>query len=135
MKRLAATLVLAVLPYTASANDFVTGRRLLQWLETNELITARGNRGTADEGFDAGMGSGYIAGIHDTVAGTVLCLPRGTPVRRLIELSVQWLRAHPDRLTESADVLVVEATRAVYPCTKPNSYFNRGDDPHHTEGS
>lgn len=115
------TIAAAILALAGSAHaEFWHGARLMEMLDADAAITARGNRpANADEAFDAGIGAGYIIGIHDTHFGVTVCTPRGIAGRTVVEIVRAHLRDQsPRRLASTeADRLVLEALRAEYPCT------------------
>lgn len=79
---------------------------------------------TADS-FDAGMCFGFILGTHSGyfIARTgsqqklVFCIPSGVTNLQTVKIVVKYLNNHPEELHQSADVLVIEAMTAAFPCT------------------
>jgi hypothetical protein len=101
---------------TASA-DFWNGRKLLGYLEMDETITARGNRATPEEGFNSGLGVGYVVGIYDVINNSAACAPPSTTVAQLVTVVYAHLRTLTARqLDESADILVADGLRRAFPC-------------------
>lgn len=117
--------VLVALPLVGSA-EFWTGNTLKRHLDTDAAITARGNRGSMDEAFDAGGAFGFVIGVHDVWVGVSVCTPTGVTAGQLLEIVRLYLRAVPHRLHENAEVLVKEALVRAFPCPqRPQSNPSR----------
>jgi Rap1a immunity proteins len=46
------------------------------------------------------------------------CLPDGTGSEQAIRIVVKYLNSHPEKLHKDAHILVVEALREAFPCSK-----------------
>ena len=101
---------------TSAQPEFWSGNQLKQHLDTDAAITARGNRGSMDEAFDAGGAFGFVIGVHDVWVGVSVCTPTGVTAGQLLEIVRLYLRAVPHRLHENAEVLVKEALVRAFPC-------------------
>lgn len=101
---------------TSAQPEFWSGNQLKQHLDTDAAITARGNRGTLDNAYDAGASLGFIIGVHDALYSVTICSPQGATAGQLVDIVRLYLRAVPHRLHENADRLVREALERVFPC-------------------
>jgi hypothetical protein len=45
-----------------------------------------------------------------------ICVPQGTPLQRSVELTEEWIRAHPEEKTMPAASVVKRGLTAAYPC-------------------
>ena len=59
--------------------------------------------------------AGYIGGVIDT-SHALFCFPPEVTKREIINITIVYLRDHPDKLGLYAPNLVIHAMRAVFPC-------------------
>lgn len=100
----------SVLPAQATG-EFMTGRTLKIGLEgwvskdSDELV-----RDSA--------AFGYVIGVHDALSGTLICSGDDVTQGLVVQAVLQYMRAHPESLGNSADTVVVAALKGVWPCRK-----------------
>ena len=117
MKRLA-SLVLALAvsaafaaPPAHATGEFMTARTLKVGLEgwmskdSDEIVR------------DAAA-FGYVIGVHDSMSGTLVCSGDDVTQGLVVQVVLQYMRAHPESLGNSADTVVVAALKGVWPCRK-----------------
>ena len=118
---LRASLLLLLVPLTATAQgqtarrpDAKSGHELLQVC------------GTDNRDSDFWFCQGYLTGLHQTtitfatlgLIKPAYCPPAGFTNRALRNVVVSYLRAYPDELHKSAEVLTLTALSTAYPCPK-----------------
>ena len=108
MRILALALLLSALAAPAHA-QFLTGKLLQEYLDEAQAGTSFAKRAIA---------IGYVAGIHDAVSGRKICAEATFTAEQSMEIVDRYLRAHPERLAESAAVLVIQALSESFPCRK-----------------
>jgi hypothetical protein len=59
--------------------------------------------------------AGYIGGVIDT-SHTLFCFPPEVTKREIINITIVYLRDHPDKLGLFAPNLIIMAMRATFPC-------------------
>ena len=59
--------------------------------------------------------AGYIGGVIDT-SHTLFCIPPDATKRQVINITIMYLRDHPEQLGLFAPSLVIKATQAAFPC-------------------
>lgn len=60
---------------------------------------------------------GYVLGVADAMTGILVCSPRATN-KELTSVVLAYLFSNSDKLEKNADVLVVSALSAKWPCEK-----------------
>jgi len=111
MKR-ALLLIGMLLAFDVEAEGFDTGNDLLRYCSKH-----------VTNPFYNGLCSGYTIAIADvmvidSVAGFRACFPATVTRGRLLEVSMQYLRAHPEQLHYTAVCLVAAALSEAFPCKK-----------------
>lgn len=104
MKKFIAASVIVLASVSAHA-EFVTGNKLLAWLESSEET-------------DAAIGMGYVTGVFDTLSGVVVCAPTDVSVRQIVDMTKRALLVVPEARNKSADQFVSAAMKAKWPCRK-----------------
>ena len=59
--------------------------------------------------------AGYIGGVVDT-SHAMFCFPPEVTKRQIINITIMYLRDHPENLELFAPSLVIKAMRAAFPC-------------------
>jgi len=59
--------------------------------------------------------AGYIGGVIDT-SHAMFCFPPDATKRQIINITIMYLRDHPEKLGLYAPSLVINAMRAAFPC-------------------
>jgi hypothetical protein len=112
----------AVAPAPASAG-FYSGDDLLK------VCTA--DRKSPDYLDNSYQCAAYVAGAVDAfnttraALGLKSCLPADVTIKRLKDVTVGYLNAHPEETTRSASTLVFAATRKAWPCKSANTRRKR----------
>lgn len=99
MKRLIATVTL--LMASAAHAEFLSGNDLSKWLGDEKLAPAA---------------TGYIIGAADTLHGIIHCRPQSVTAQQVIEIVRKNIQLYPERLHLSADSVVTEALKQLWPC-------------------
>ena len=83
---------------------YVSGSDLLGWCES--------------DGFANGFCYGYATAITEVLVGSNdgICLPQRIGRERLVEVIVDYVRAHPQDSSELAYALVMRSFREAWPC-------------------
>lgn len=102
MKKLITILLFA--PAMAHA-EFWTGNRLYERLTSNEVI-------------ERSQSLGYVMGVYDVAVHVIFCPGSETNITagQIRDMVTNWLGNNPHRRNESAEKLVTEAFRQVWPC-------------------
>lgn len=85
-----------------------TGNDLMQW----------GANGPNGSGFIDGVYMGYISGVADTSNGILFCAPIGVTNGQNVAVVTKFLKANPEKWTEQAASLIVQALSKAYPACK-----------------
>jgi hypothetical protein len=107
----------------AFAGSFYTGNELAEWMREYE----RFERG--DTGGDLAAARSYmtfVAGVHDTADGIVVCSPVTTTVGQVSAITTKFMRANPERWNSPANVLVLEALATAFPCQATKGAKRKG---------
>jgi hypothetical protein len=80
---------------------FVTGNQLLSWCSTDATEPACAS---------------YVLGVADSIINQMACIPRGVVGAQLVDITVAWLRAHPQIRHEGAQSMVATAIATAFPC-------------------
>ena len=110
MRKLLVTLLF--IPVTANA-EFWTGNRLYERLTSTDVS-------------ERVQALGYVMGVYDVAVHVLFCPPgseTNITAGQIRDMSTNWLANNPHRRNESAEKLVTEALRQVWPCKNRN---NRG---------
>ncbi|MCA6330351.1 MAG: hypothetical protein IM649_13695 [Phenylobacterium sp.] len=59
---------------------------------------------------------GYVIGVHDALSGSVVCSGEDVTQGMVVQAVLRFMRERPDTLDKSADVVVAEALKRVWPC-------------------
>ena len=102
MKKLLATLLF--LPSMVCA-EFWTGNKLYERLTSSDVT-------------DRVQAMGYVMGVYDVAVHALFCPGNETniTVGQVQDMARNWLANNPHRRNESAEKLVTEAFRQVWPC-------------------
>lgn len=101
--------VLLFFPAMAHA-EFWTGNKLYERLTSSDVT-------------DRVQAMGYVMGVYDVAVHALFCPgPEGNiTVGQVQDMAKNWLANNPHRRNESAEKLVTEAFRQVWPCRNRNS--------------
>ena len=101
--------VLLFVPAMAHA-EFWTGNKLYERLTSSDVT-------------DRVQAMGYVMGVYDVAVHALFCPgPEGNiTVGQIQDMAKNWLANNPHRRNESAEKLVTEAFRQVWPCRNRNS--------------
>ena len=104
---------LALVPVTAHAEYFETGRDLYQKCHA---------AGTASQVFCFG----FIIGIADVMEdnpldGRSACIPKDATIQQVADVVIHFLDENPDIRDFTGESLAVQALSEKYPCAKPKS--------------
>lgn len=131
----ASFLCLLMIPGLSHAD--LTGKDILEDCQVKlKVQDAKSENMPSSEAFQAGACTGYIKGIDDMeiiyasiIAGpsasekevkkySLYCLPMGTTNNQMANIIVKYVKDHPDEMNTDANVVVVKAFRAAFPCPK-----------------
>ena len=69
--------------------------------------------------FKAGFCHGMVRAVAEIAAAADLaCFPDGSLHGQTLQVVVQYVEAHPERMQDSFTALALEALRAIWPCAK-----------------
>ena len=121
MRLVAALFVIAIAsPCGAQAPDFQTGLGLLRacetWLNHIQRVPPEGD--SRDAVFCAAFVRGIAFGVKVTSHDprSVVCMPEKIGTEQSARVIVTWLKANPQRLHESMELLAGEALYSAFPC-------------------
>jgi ABC-type proline/glycine betaine transport system substrate-binding protein len=63
-----------------------------------------------------GVAFGYVLGVHDTLAGSVICSGDNVTQGQVIDVVLKFMRQNPEILDRSADQVVAAALKSAWPC-------------------
>ena len=126
MKKLTLLIAVAslfmVFPTIAAGIHFSDGNHLQE--VCNEAIKLFDSTGNADV-FTAGTCLGYLRATNDMYeimakdSKRTICIPPEISGKQLTRIVVKYLREHPERLQDIASLLVFEAFKESFPCSRP----------------
>ena len=87
--------------------EFFTGNQLLTLLRSNEM-------------WDRMQGLGYIQGVFDANMSIVICPPAGVTAGQVNDMIKNYLENTPATRNRSADRLIQDALKSVWPCQNRN---------------
>ena len=90
--------------------DFVSGSQLFEYLQGE--INGNGD-------FNAGVGSGYVIGVVDTLNRITFCVPlggSGATIGQINHVVYNYMQQHPQQWNKPAGVVVADALRNSWPC-------------------
>ncbi|MSQ73198.1 MAG: hypothetical protein EXR27_18220 [Betaproteobacteria bacterium] len=85
----------------------------------DELLFARESEKAALDqvSYRSGRINGYFIGVHDALEGLGLfCPPPTEGIPAMSAVVFKYIEANPARLTQPANVVIVEALKAAFPC-------------------
>lgn len=94
---------------------FVDGTHLANSLAAERRVT--NGTGSEQDAVDSAFANGYILGVIDTKARTVLCIPSGVKSDQLFAIVDKYVTQHPQLWNKSAEFLVLSALWDAFPCT------------------
>jgi len=97
-------LLAAVLLVPSMANaEFLTGNKLLEHMIDKEIMSRM-------------FALGYVAGVSDAHQGVISCPPPNVTNGQVNDVIKSYLETNPSQRHRSADVLIYEALKRVWPC-------------------
>jgi hypothetical protein len=75
---------------------------------------------TKFEAFDLGYCLGLVEGVYDNTSGQDFCPPDGVKTEHVLEVTVGFIRAHPELQEKVGADIVRWALSEVYPCPTKN---------------
>lgn len=106
--------VLIAFIITVNANSvfagFTNGNELYQWLQESENPNG--------SSFKSGLYSGYVGGVVDTGDGILFCTTSGVTRGQNSAVVAKYLKNNPEKWSQSADTLVIDAMKQAFPCKK-----------------
>ena len=109
MKKFLIALIIAVNANYVFAG-FTNGNELYQWLE--EYEKPKGSN------FESGLYGGYVAGVVDAGNGILFCTTSGVNRGQNLAVIAKYLKNNPEKWSQSADVLLINAMKQAFPCKK-----------------
>lgn len=97
----------------------IDGKTLKEWCHAAVEKTIGDTPTTFRDGYCMGMTEGVIA-LARQRSLNAFCAPEPTGEAILLRALLKYLDTHPERLNESAEVLVLDALGEVYPCLSPD---------------
>jgi len=104
MKKVIVSLLL--IPGMASA-EFLTGNDLLSRMNSDEVVQRM-------------FALGYVAGVSDAQQHVFSCPPAGVTNGQVRDVAKSYIEANPGIRHKSADMLVTDALKQVWPCANRN---------------
>ncbi len=98
MKKL---IIIAAMVATTAHAEFLTGNRLRQLFDDKDREA---------------IAIGYTMGVYDAGMRSVHCPPDGVTGRQLSDIIKMWMSNNPDKLHYSADSIIIEVLRSLWPC-------------------
>ena len=108
MRRMTSVMLVALLASAQANANFFNGTHLNEWIQ--DMEKPDGGR------FNAGLLSGYVAGIVDLGEGALFCLPPGATSGQYRAVVVKYVKNNPEQWDRPASALVVEALQKACPC-------------------
>ena len=94
-----------------SAGEFKTGKEikvgLEGWVDKGSIEYVRDS-----------MAFGYVIGVHDALAGSVVCGGGDVTQGKVVEVVLTYMRQNPAVLDHCADRVIAAALETVWPCKK-----------------
>jgi hypothetical protein len=116
MKNILVALLIAFLCSAANA-QFVEGTQLHEWILANDRLD-NGGKNQVDF-INSSTVMFYIAGIAESYRNLgILCLPNGVSIGQMTSVVGKYLKEHPERWNERANILVISALTNAFPCKK-----------------
>lgn len=114
MKKLLLAMMLIGVAYTATAAS--NGNDLYEWGMAFERVNGLGSRDPADT-MKAGLFMGYVTSAADftKVLGTT-CSPEDVINGQNFDIVFNYLKSHPEKRTDTAALVMVNAMKEAYPC-------------------
>lgn len=67
---------------------------------------------------DVGQVNGFVVGVHDSVEGTIICVPAKVKLGQLVGIVKKYIRDNPEKWNEPASDLVMQALSSTFPCKR-----------------
>ena len=95
---------------------FITGNRLVELMREYDKDEPGISSGEVNL-VRVGVFLAYVTGVYDTLS-FAFSTPDGMTVGQICAIVSKYLKNHPERWSESADLLVVDALREAFPLKK-----------------
>lgn len=73
------------------------------------------------DSYDKFVAAGYVMGVYDSLNKILFCAPANVTLGQVTDMVKQYLEVNPSRRHFSADSLMSDALRQVWPCPKKGS--------------
>lgn len=93
----------------AHAGFFLDGTQLMLKLESDLQ---------EHSAYNAGLSTGYVIGVADAMADTLVCMPPNVTVKQTKQVVYKFMKAHPDSWNNAANRIVAAALKNTWPCKK-----------------
>jgi len=115
MKKYAVLALTAVFSSGALA-DYYGGNDIASW--SNARLRAKAGTASSTDYVEAGTLRGLAIGVHDSFEGTAICSPPGATNGQIVDTVTVYVDNHPEKRTENASKLALEALMKAYPCNR-----------------
>ena len=98
-------------------HGFSGGNELVRWMRESEAVRDQQPQGNP---LEAGLYAGYVMGAYDQMKMRgELCGTRNVSVGQVASVVAKFLKGHPEKLHNPANLLVLEAFAESFPCRQP----------------
>lgn len=115
-KKIAITVLLLSISNHAFAD--MTGNDLEEYMRAYENTSNTNIYNSPRDFIKNGIYMGFINGINYETNGVIFCSPKHTINNQFYNVVTNYLKAHPENLTDSAGSLVEKALSEAWPCKK-----------------
>jgi len=115
MNKYVLTIIIAAFSSGACA-DYYGGNDIASW--SNARLRAKAGTASTNDFVDAGTLRGLAIGVHDSFEGTAICSPPDATNGQIVDTVTVYVDSHPERRTENASKLALEALMKAYPCQR-----------------
>lgn len=114
IKVVSAVLLLAV--SSCAFADYYDGNDLSTWSDARQRARIK----TADgvDYMNSGMLRGLVIGVHDAFENIYICSPSNATNGQIVDTVTFYVSNHPEKRTENASKIALEALSSAYPCKK-----------------
>jgi len=102
--------IVTVIAWTpAHAGYFLDGTQLMLKLKSD----LQGH-----SAYNVGLSTGYIIGVADAMADTLVCMPSNVTVKQTKQVVYKFMKSHPESWNNAANHIVIAALTKAWPCKK-----------------
>lgn len=108
---------------TPAFADYYDGNELYGLLQANSQFRLT-KRATTQQAYESGIAQGYVGGVQDSANGQPVngflffCVPSEVKGSQAEEITLNYLKAHPEERHLPAKTLVIWALAEKFPCGK-----------------